>query len=180
MILNIIKSTPTLAYASTLAFLFTFFLNVSHAQEPSVATNGHLNQSLYMLSDIPDKEPTFRSLAELSNEKPILLEFWSTECNFCKKAHPALYEIYKKYHASVSFIGINTDGLQYTHDIEKYKVTDNYVLPIAIDLGGILQNYFGVPGTPTFILLNSRGELIFKTHSISKKLVAKIEDLRNL
>ena len=74
--------------------------------------------------------------AALKSGKPTLVEFSATWCTICMRMQPVVERMEAKYGNRVNFVILNFDR-------EK-----------------ALVEKFGIRGTPTFILLNSSGEVV--------------------
>ncbi len=72
----------------------------------------------------------------LASGKPTIVEFSATWCTICVRMAPVVEKMEAKYGDRVNFVILNFD---------KEKA---------------LVNKYGIRGTPTFVLLNSKGEIV--------------------
>lgn len=115
-------------------------------------------------------------LADYQTHKPIYLKFWASWCQPCLKQMPHFQKTYVQYGQKITFIGINIDindsRSAIKNVVEKYAIS----APMAIDHSGTIAQAFNLIGTPYHILLDRRGNVVFKGHDTSKQL-DKVMDL---
>jgi len=121
-------------------------------------------------TEIVDKMPDGSefALSELKG-KYVLLDFWGTWCGPCIQSHPALVELYKRYHGQTF-----TDGSDFeivsvaveSHDrnwlaiIQRDQLSWPYHL-LAVDLfNSPVVSAYGVKQLPTKFLINPKGIII--------------------
>lgn len=84
------------------------------------------------------------------NDKPILLNFWSTSCPYCLEGLKTYQEYYNKYKDKVNFVMVELLNHK-TEDINAIKMfakENNYTLPIYVDIdgsGGATYNAYALP-----------------------------------
>lgn len=109
--------------------------------------------------------PTFK-LATIQDEyvtledfsgTPLVLNFWGTFCEPCKREMPALEEQYKKWLThDVKFLGINLSEDKLTAaNYAKNRVT----YPIALDVNRVIEKRYGLRSYPTTFFINADGSL---------------------
>jgi len=89
--------------------------------------------------------------------KPMVVNFWYSTCEPCKREMPALSASSAKYAATVDFIGINPNDSREvaTAFLKKYNIT----YPTFIDDGTQLAKA-GVATLPTTFFLDSTGTIV--------------------
>lgn len=153
------KFIPGLSVAAALAMLFVSMMSVTTASAVSVKLI----------------DGTQTELFEGNDNRPVLLKFWATWCSTCMKEMPEFIAMYDKHHSAVRFLAVNVA----TEDprpgvisaIEKLKLE----MPVVYDEKGELQQLFGVTGTPTYVLLDQGGNLLFRSNRHDTLLESEIE-----
>src|SRR5437764_11719779 len=92
--------------------------------------------------------------------KVVLIDFWATWCQPCKKEMPGYQKLLDRYGSrGFAVIGFKFDVMRDTEDPIQFakKIGVNYPLPIASD--EIKQKFGGIPGLPTTMLYDRQGIL---------------------
>src|SRR5512137_1606751 len=72
-------------------------------------------------------------LSDLKGKKIVMLDFWATWCNICKREMPVLERVYKEYRGKgVEFFGIALDDVDKTKQIKKILEEKGVTYPILI------------------------------------------------
>ncbi len=117
---------------------------------------------------LPDLSGKTRTLAELREKGPVLLFFWSTDCGFCRVMAPKIQKLYaQRAAAGLTVAGIDIDFKmrdQVEAFVREHKL--GYVI-----LHGSLNNAdaveaYGVPGTPTLVVVGRDGKIVYYGHSL--------------
>jgi peroxiredoxin len=97
-------------------------------------------------------------LASLRN-KVVLVNFWATWCDPCKREIPRLQKAWRRYQGkNVVFVGVDAQDFDSSarRAIEKYGIT----YPVVYDgTGKALGRYGGLPLPRTFVI-NRRGKIV--------------------
>ena len=129
-------------------------------QTPGIGTNA--NNTGKKFSFVPvDDVLTGSAVTITPMGKPMVVNFWFSTCEPCKREMPALTEAAATYGASVNFIGINPNDTVESASafLEKYGIKyANY-----LDDGDQLAEV-GVTTMPTTFFINADG-FIVKTHA---------------
>ncbi len=113
-------------------------------------------------SDISFKIIDGRKLSlEQYRGKPVLIDFWSTNCASCLKELPDLIALYNKFsHEGFEIIGV---AMPYDRpdlilqSAEKHKIP----YPVSLDIDGeIAQAFGGIQVTPTHFLISPDGNIV--------------------
>jgi cytochrome c biogenesis protein CcmG/thiol:disulfide interchange protein DsbE len=85
----------------------------------------------FTLEDLEGKEHT---LSSLKGKKVVMIDFWATWCNICKREMPVLESVYKEYREKgVEFFGIALD--EKVKLIKKIIADKGVTYPILLDRG---------------------------------------------
>ncbi|MBI4711783.1 MAG: TlpA family protein disulfide reductase [Planctomycetes bacterium] len=115
----------------------------------------------FALKDLDGKE--FK-LADLIDDKPLVLDFWASWCPPCRAKAPHFQELYVKYGDKLNIVGINLDR---TIDaVKKYTSQKGLTFPNLYDDGGQVADKYGITGIPANVVINAQGEIIGRDLSI--------------
>ncbi len=121
----------------------------------------------FKLLDLSGKTHT---LGELREKGPVLLFFWSTECGFCRVMAPKMQKLYAERAASgLTIAGIDIDfnmREQVETFVREHKLT-YLILHGSLDNADAIEAY-GVPGTPTLVLVGRDGRIVYYGHSLAE------------
>jgi peroxiredoxin len=85
----------------------------------------------FTLKDIDGK--TWK-LSDLRGKKVVMIDFWATWCNICKREMPILQKVYDEYKGKgVEFLGIALDDADKVKQIRKILAEKGVAYPILID-----------------------------------------------
>lgn len=102
-----------------------------------------------------DKSET--SLENYKN-KVLVLNFWTSWCNYCINEIPELNKFYKKQPENVEFLAINmTDDEKNAKSAEKFRKQYDVKFPIFLDETGLLKDSFEITAFPTTLIIDSSG-----------------------
>jgi len=95
------------------------------------------------------------------NGHPTLIVFWAPWCRYCQMELPILAKFYqgnKPDQLQVLTIAFS-DSLAH---VEEYVTSnpDTFVYPTAYDRDNVVAQAFGVNATPTFVVMDVKGEMI--------------------
>ena len=97
-------------------------------------------------------------------DKPLIIHFWATWCPYCKKLQPGLDRLYSKYQKD----GLQLISISIREDegAKPQSVLDARGLNLKTVINGEkVAEQFGVPGTPTTIFIDKKGNIIAQTQS---------------
>jgi len=128
-------------------------------QEPGIGTNAPIEGTPLgnvIVSDIDGQEINTASLRDAG--RPILINFWFSNCQPCKREMPALQAAFEKYADRVTFVGINTQ--------DSAKVTQAFAQDLGVtyqlwrDPNGKMLVANGVSIFPTTLFVSTDGTII--------------------
>jgi thiol-disulfide isomerase/thioredoxin len=114
--------------------------------------------------------------------KVVVLDFWSTDCNPCRKSMPQLEEFYQRYknNPKVAFYLVNSGW----EPIEKAKAFatskrssflffswgTTYDLPFVYDNGSLTLKAFGFDSNPSTVIIDGQSRIRVKHSGYIEKL----------
>ncbi|MDX6514560.1 MAG: cytochrome c biosis protein CcmG, thiol:disulfide interchange protein DsbE [Gaiellaceae bacterium] len=97
------------------------------------------------------------SLASLRG-RPVIVNFWATWCEPCKKESVELEQTYRRYRSrGLVIVGVDTNDL--TGDIEAFVRRYGLTYPIVVR-GERLSLTYGLTGVPESFLIDRRGRIV--------------------
>lgn len=119
----------------------------------------------FKLQDLSGKQ---HSLTDLRAKGPVLLFFWSTDCGFCRVMAPKIQKLYIERAASgLTVAGIDID-FKMREQVEAFVRERNLtylILHGSLDNADVVEAY-GVPGTPTLVVVGRDGRVVYYGHSL--------------
>lgn len=115
-------------------------------------------------SQLPDFSVTDLQGRELSSAdlrgKIILIDFWATWCQPCKKEMPGYQKLLDKYGShGFKVIGFKFDVMRDTENPVQFAKKIEVKYPLAVASENIKQKFGGIPGLPTTMLYDRQGIL---------------------
>lgn len=146
-------------------------------QEKAIAL-GEIGSSLpeFALKDLRGKAI---SSAELRG-KVVLIDFWATWCQPCKKEMPSYQKLLDKYAArGFAVIGFKFDTMMDTEEPLSFAKKIGVRYPLAVATDDLKQKFGGFQGLPTTMIFDRQG--ILRTKIIGFEYTDVVEaDLRPL
>lgn len=99
------------------------------------------------------------SLSELQG-KPVVINFWATECPGCVNEIPLFVELYKKYQAqNLVIIGV---AMAYDPEAQVREMVrqKNMNYPIVLDSDNHIVQAFNIKVTPTSLFISKNGKMM--------------------
>jgi thiol-disulfide isomerase/thioredoxin len=92
--------------------------------------------------------------------KVVLIDFWATWCQPCKKEMPGYQKLLDKYGArGFVVIGFKFDTMMDTEDPLSFAKRIGVRYPLAVASDGVKQKFGGIEGFPTTMLYDRQGVL---------------------
>ena len=129
------------------------------------------------IPELPDKEQlilVYCRSGNRSNEvhlsdftgKPIVLNFWASWCNPCRREMPHFENAYKQYGSEVEFVMVNlTSGARESFEYASKFIEDGgYTFPVLYDTVGYAAYAYQVSSIPTTYFINGNGSIKAKVN----------------
>lgn len=103
-------------------------------------------------------------LSDFKGKKIVLLDFWATWCNICKREMPVLERVYKEYKGKgVEFLGIALDDVDKTKQIRKILDEKGVTYPILIDQDQkVATEVYQLAGPIPFkVVIDTNGTIVY-------------------
>lgn len=124
---------------------------------PIIGTNDDLTGRKLPTSTIVSLDGTTMSTTELLGT-PLLINFWFSTCEPCRREMPVLASAHRKYGDSIRFIGLNmNDSATVAREFAK-KYGVNYEL--FTEPSGEFVTTLGIATAPFTMLINSAGHIV--------------------
>lgn len=118
----------------------------------------------------PFGQQQLTTLQSLDPSKPMYIKMWASWCQPCIEQMPHFQKLYQQFGDKVQFVAVNIDineqAAAIQHLITKFALT----MPILSDVEGKLAVQLGLVGTPLSVLLNTKGEQVYRTHESDQVL----------
>lgn len=134
--------------------------NPGVVQTPGIGTNAPSLGKTFPFTEVVDIA-TGQTTTPATNGTPMVINFWFSTCEPCKREMPALTTAAQMYAGVVNFVGINPNDTRTsaTAFLEKYKVTFTNYLDDGDQLAAA-----GIVNMPTTMFVNGEGNIV-ATHA---------------
>lgn len=105
-------------------------------------------------------------------DKPIVLEFWSTWCGPCVEAIPHFNQLAEKYGKDITFVSVNS--YQTKAVVENFLTKNQMSSYVALDENKVLGDLLKVQSIPVTIIIDKDGMLRWK--GLTKQLTDELLD----
>ena len=95
--------------------------------------------------------------------QPLIIHFWATWCPYCKKLQPGLEKLKVEYQDT----DLNILGISFNEDQDadpERTLRERGISFMTLVNGDSVAKAYGVPGTPTTVYINRKGELVWTTN----------------
>lgn len=103
-------------------------------------------------------------------DRPVLIAFGTTWCSWCSVGLPAVQEIHETYRAS----DLRVLAVYFERDLEllrEYFAAKETTFPVLQDDHGYVSYFWDANAIPTYVLVSSEGEEVFRQLGYSDDLV---------
>lgn len=97
--------------------------------------------------------------------KPVVLNFWTSWCSYCKTEMPYFESAYKQYGDQVQFVMLNPVKSERSSEDDGRNFIRNagYTFPVFYETEGKVINQYGLRGFPATIFIDADGKITAKT-----------------
>lgn len=101
------------------------------------------------------------NLESLYNDKPTVIQFWATWCEFCRREFPVTNAIVASQKDKINYLAVNfsREERNAVGDYIKELRLDPTVLTFVMDDSGAVGRAYGVTGTPVHVFIKKGGEV---------------------
>lgn len=112
--------------------------------------------------NVQNKDGKNTYLSEFNDGKPIVLNFWSSQCGPCVEEMPDFQKLYEDYNDQVHFVMIDSIGaIGETKAMGKAFIeTNGYTFPVYFDVNQNAQEAYSVYSFPTTYLIDENFEIV--------------------
>lgn len=116
-------------------------------------------------------------LKTLYSNGPLIVNFWATWCQPCKAEIPHLNKLLQKYsEKGLSIVGINQDSQKSVSKVKSFVSAQKIEYPIVLDTNNEVFSRLNGQVLPYSLLINKRGEIVFKHTGYNPGDERKIEE----
>lgn len=117
------------------------------------------------------------SLQTIAGEKFTVIDFWATWCKPCVKAMPKLQKLYSQFQdQGVNFVGVSVDSPRNLSKVAPLAKSLGVKYPILLDPNSAFMNRVNVTALPTLIIVNSKGEEVYRHQGFQRGDDKQIEE----
>lgn len=92
--------------------------------------------------------------------KVVLIDFWATWCQPCKKEMPGYQKLLDRYGSrGFAVVGFKFDTMPDMEDPDQFAKRIGVRYPLAVAADDLKQKFGGIEGLPTTLIYNRQGEL---------------------
>ncbi len=101
-------------------------------------------------------------LADLRAKGPVLLSFWATYCEPCKKEIPHLIDLVKGFQSqNLQLALVAVDSPRSQKQIKPYVNSKGWGMPVLLDANGQTMKKFKGSNPPYTVLVSATGEVLY-------------------
>ncbi len=122
----------------------------------------------------PDLSGKYILSNEIIGKGWVILDFFATDCEPCKKELPELEEILFKFEDNGLKIIVFATDAEGRYVVEPYFKENPTNVTVVIDRYKVAVEKFGVEGIPTLFLVDPRGEIVIKGTGYNEEVLIEI------
>lgn len=92
--------------------------------------------------------------------KPLILNFWFSTCEPCKREMPVLQKVHEATKDEIEFVGVNPQDNP--EGAEKFAAKYGVDYQLLLDRNGVLVSKVGISTFPTTLFVNQDGQVILQ------------------
>ena len=109
---------------------------------------------------LPDLAGKPHQLSEYLAKGPVVLVFFTTWCPYCKKAIPALKQLYRDYHSQgLQVIAVNAGLADSLEQAKRYALEHRLPYVVLYDADGVASGLYGVQLVPKIFYIRQNGSI---------------------
>lgn len=112
--------------------------------------------------------------------KPVIVNFWTSWCSYCKTEMPRFEEAYKKYGDQIQFIMLDAVKSEKNRDDGRIFIKNSqYTFPVFYDMDGKAMTLYAIRGFPATFFIDKDGNIVERAigELSSEKLEENIQKL---
>jgi len=95
---------------------------------------------------------------------PVVLNFWTSWCSYCKAEMPYFESAYKQYGDKIKFVMLNPVKSERSSEGGKNFIKESaYTFPVFYETEGKSMNLYGLRSFPATVFIDANGNMIEKT-----------------
>ncbi len=125
-------------------------------------TDDKLAAPNFTMTDAAGNAVTYADVAAAAGGKPVILNFWTSWCGYCKQEMPDFEQAYKDYGGQIEFIMLDAQTNEYTADAgAAYVAEQGFTFPVYYDANGEAVAVYGVRGFPATVAVDADGYVVY-------------------
>jgi peroxiredoxin len=117
--------------------------------------------------ELQDVNGTSVRLSKYKGQRPVLLYFWATWCQYCMAVKPEVAKLRERVERSeLEILAINVGEGDSLDRLKRYQEAHPVKYPVLYDGGGKVSRSYHVQGIPLFILLDRDGKVVYRGNSL--------------
>lgn len=111
---------------------------------PAVELTG-LDQAYLLTSDV---------------EKPMMISFWASWCQYCNAEIPILDALYEEYKDRVEFVSINITYDDNVSGAKSFVAKHQLRMPVYLDVDAVASESFLIQAVPSIVTVDENGAIV--------------------
>ena len=160
----------TVLYSQLAPFVSPDLLHTQSAGESSAPPEGQEEVQTVPAPDftVQNAEGEEVSLSQLVGEKPIVLNFWTSQCGPCRTEMPDFEAAHQQYGDQVQFVMVNSIGFMGEDEQSgrDYIAEQGFTFPVYYDTQQEATYTYGIRAFPTTFFIATEGNVVAYAESM--------------